>query len=81
MMNYLRIPDHCEARFTYDNFEIKKVLQSFLTTMIGRVSCNSAHRRDFRLLFFSRGSYCMERIDCFTVDDSQGSILLHHTFE
>lgn len=43
MMNYLHIPDQCEAKFTYDNFAIKKVLQLFPTTIIGRVSCDSAY--------------------------------------
>ena len=29
-MNYLNIPDHCEVKFTYDNFDIKKVHLFFL---------------------------------------------------
>lgn len=28
MMNYLHIPDHCVAKFTYDHFSIKKVIVS-----------------------------------------------------
>ena len=54
MMNFLNVSDHCEVKFTYDNFVIKKVFQLCLTHFLGRIARDSTNRRDLCFLLLSR---------------------------
>ena len=58
-MNYLHIPNNCQARFTFEQFSIPKVLNvGLLDELIGNFSCFAANWRDLCFLFLSRWNEC-----------------------